>query len=264
MDIAAQVLPLNALPPGNLPDERRATAFPSAEGQSLSDLIGPGFFMVLLLRNGYVPQDLNAFRTQVRRWLSEVQAAASRLQISADDTALAQFAYVALLDEAVLESGPELRGAWECQPLQVEIFGEHMAGERFFSHLERLRAEGAQRLELLKVYYFCLLMGFKGRYVLEGAEKLEFLTARVGDEIAYRQGEPAQFAPFWARPDQVAHKLRTEIPLWAFAAVFAALAGGAFMGLHTHLAHATQRDMAAYRHIVTLPPPAAWVSITLP
>jgi type VI secretion system protein ImpK len=32
---------------------------------------------------------------------------------------------------------------------------------------------------------------------LEGAEKLNYLTARLGDEIAHLKGKSAGFAPHW-------------------------------------------------------------------
>ncbi len=34
----------------------------------------------------------------------------------------------------------------------------------------------------------CLLLGFEGRYTLDGHEKLSYLTARLGDEIAHMRG----------------------------------------------------------------------------
>jgi type VI secretion system protein ImpK len=41
----------------------------------------------------------------------------------------------------------------------------------------------------------CLLLGFQGRYMLEGTEKLNYLTSRLGDEIAHLKGKRGGFAP---------------------------------------------------------------------
>src|SRR5690606_4729874 len=101
---------------------------------------------------------------------------AKRLGASADDTYLSKFAFCALVDEVVLASQSKVRDAWERRPLQIEFFGEQLAGERFFEHLDTLRQGGAARVQLLEVFHMCLLVGFQGKYILEGSEKLNYLT----------------------------------------------------------------------------------------
>ncbi len=139
-----------------------------------------------------------------------------------------------------------------------------MAGERFFDHLEKLRGEGARRVQVLEVFHMCLLLGFQGRYILEGIEKLGYLTARLGDEIVHLQGRRAPFAPHWAPPDSVVHKLRSEVPMWVMASVFAVIALGSFIGLRTHLHSQTEADLGRYADVVKLAPQPAYVTITLP
>lgn len=237
---------------------------PAGEARTLMDLLHPGFHMVFLLRSGYVPTHGQAFREQVRAQLDAVEQGARRLQLPAGDAADARFAFCALLDEVVLVSKLDIREEWACRPMQLELFGEHRAGERFFERLECLRREGADRLGLLEVFHMCLLLGFRGRYVLEGPEKLDYLTARLGDEIVHLQGRRAAFAPHWAAPDRPTHKLQREVPLWAMAGVFAALALVAFIGMRVQLDRATERELSAYSDIVQLAPLPAQVTITLP
>ena len=50
--------------------------------------------------------------------------------------------------------------------------------------------------------------------ILEGSEKLNYLTGRLGDEIAQLRGKRPSFAPHWAAPDRVAHALKRDVPLW--------------------------------------------------
>ena len=103
----------------------------------------------------------------------------------------------------------------------------------------------------------CLLLGFQGRYLLEGPEKLAYMTARLGEEIAHLRGRRPEFAPHWEAPDRVAHQLKSEVP-FALAALLA------FVGLHWALQHQTHADLAAYQGVVKLAPRAAHVTITLP
>jgi type VI secretion system protein ImpK len=50
--------------------------------------------------------------------------------------------------------------------------------------------------------------------ILEGSEKLNYLTGRLGGEVAQLRGKRASFAPHWAAPDRVAHALKRDVPLW--------------------------------------------------
>ena len=234
------------------------------EARSLLDLLYDGFYMVFLLRNRAAPSDPEEFRNRIKQFLSGFERGGRRLDANAEDIHLAKFAYCALIDEVVLMSKMRMREVWERRPLQLEFFGEQLAGERFFEQLETLRQGGAPRLQVLEVYHMCLLLGFQGRYVLEGTEKLNYLTARLGDEIAQLRGRRAVFAPHWAAPDRIAHALKREVPLWVIASVFLFLGAIAFSGLHWLLKRQTQTDLGAYSQLVKLPPQAANVTITLP
>lgn len=232
--------------------------------RSLVDLLYPGFYMIFLLRNGDAPMDEAVFRDRVRRLLANVQQGAQRLQLPAAQVADATFAFCALLDEIILGSKLKIRDAWERKPLQLDLFGEHLAGETFFDRLEALRIKGIEQVGVLEVFHLCLLLGFKGRYALEGTERLGYLTARLGDEIMHLQGRRASFAPHWAPPDRVAHRLRHEVPLWAVGSLFGVVALAAFLGLRARLDLGTDRDLAMRSDIVKLAPQPAYLTLTLP
>jgi type VI secretion system protein ImpK len=234
------------------------------EARNLLDLLYDGFYMVFLLRNRYAPTDADAFRERIRSFLTGFERGTKRVDASAEDVYLAKFAFCALIDEVVLTSRLKLRDVWERRPLQLEFFGEQLAGERFFDHLEKLRQGGASKLQVLEVFHMCLLLGFQGKYILEGSEKLNYLTARLGDEIAHLKGKRAPFAPHWAAPDRTAHTLRGEIPLWVIASVFALVALLAFLGLRSVLNRQTESDLQAYSGVVKLAPQPAHITITLP
>jgi type VI secretion system protein ImpK len=158
-----------------------------------------------------------------------------------------------------------LRDSWELRPLQIELFGEQLAGEKFFEQLEQLRAQGASRLQALEVFHMCLLLGFTGKYVLEGSEKLHYLTARLGDEIAHMRGRGrGGLAPHALAPDRVLNALKHELPLWVLASGFALLALLGYIGLSQLLTRQTETDLQAHSALVQLPAESAHVTITLP
>lgn len=103
-----------------------------------------------------------------------------------------------------------------------------------------------------------------GKYILEGPEKLAYLTARLGDEISAIKGKRAAFAPHWPLPDKVAHTLKRETPLWIFGAVFALMALLAFLGLSHTLRTKTNETLEGYSQVIKLGPRFSHLTISLP
>ena len=237
---------------------------PTYQVRSLLDLLYDGFFMLFLLKNGREPGDAQEFSQRIQQFLGDFECGAKKLNASADDVYASKFAFCAAVDESVLSSSFKIRTEWERRPLQLVLFGEQLAGEKFFHYLEECRAHGAARLQSLEVFHMCLLLGFQGKYLLEGPEKLAYLTARIGDEIAHMKGKRAPFAPHWALPDQVTHRLKREVPLWSIGAVFALVGLLAYLGLNTYLRDQTLRSLAPYSQVVKLGPQSATLTISLP
>lgn len=236
----------------------------STPARSLVDLFGDGFHLLMLLKQGRLPADAERFATSVQQLLDRIERGATKLGVGAEDVYAAKYAFCAAVDEGLLSQPSPLREDWERNPLQLRLFGEHLAGEHFFDRLDQLRAQGAPRLASLEVYHHCLLLGFEGKYRLEGPEKLGYLTARLGDEITYLKGRRAAFAPHWLPPDRIAHTLRRVVPVWAPVAVFGALALLAFLGFHGLLGRDTEQRLGQFRDVVGLPARTAHLTITLP
>lgn len=246
--------------------ERRQPATPPRPPgpHSLVDLMVEGFYALFLLKNGSGPHDQTAFINNMTQFLAEVDRGARPLDIDADDVQHAKYAYCAAVDEIILRSPYAVREAWETRPLQLRLFGDQLAGEHFFQRLEDLRARGSKHLQALEVFHLCLLMGFQGRYALDGEEKLNALCARLGEEIARMRGKNRGFAPHVARPDQIANRLRSDLSLWVLGCVFALCGLGAYTGFRASLGHQTETTLAAYKDLIKLPPKPASVTITLP
>lgn len=247
-----------ALPP------RAAEFYGARPAKSLLDLLYDGFLMLFLLKSGQEPTDAASFSARVQQFLSDFERNAKKLDISNEDIYATKYAFCAAVDEMVLASGFSIRDAWMLQPLQLTLFGDQLAGENFFARLEDLRAQGAARLQSLEVYYMCLLLGFQGKYLIEGQEKLGYLTARLGDEIALLRGKRTGFAPHWALPDKVAHALKRDVPLWTIGALFALVGLLAYLGLGHTLHGDMLAAMAPYENIVKLGPRAAHLTLSLP
>ena len=232
--------------------------------QTLVDIMYEGFYALFLLKNGSGPQDQEAFGNNMARFIGDVDKKAKGLGISAEDVQSAKYAFCAAVDEVVLRSAHGLRDSWETRPLQLRVFGDQQAGEHFFQRLEDLRTRGIAHLQALEVYHMCLLLGFQGRYAIDGDDKLGYMSSRLGDEIARMRGKTRGFAPHAERPDQIANTLRSDLSLWMLTAVFALAGLGAYLGFRASLSHGTTQALASYNDLVKLPPRAANVTITLP
>jgi type VI secretion system protein ImpK len=236
----------------------------STHVSSLLDMMYDGFYALFLLKSNNAPQDSETLLAKMQKFLTGVELSAKKLGISDEDVLAAKYAFCACVDEIVLRSQFSIRDAWERRPLQLVLFGDQLAGENFFNQLEVLRAKGAIHIHALEVFHMCLLMGFQGKYVIEGLEKLNYITARLGDEISHIKGKSAGFAPHWARPDAITNRLRNDAPLWVIGAIFSLMALAAYVAFNWALLRSTQNGINGYTEIVRLAPRAANLTITLP
>lgn len=64
--------------------------------------------------------------------------------------------------------------------------------------------------------------------------------------------------------DQIAHKLRSDLPLWVLCSVFGLVCVPGYIGLRTSLGRHTDERLHAYNDVVKMAPRVANLTITLP
>lgn len=195
---------------------------------TLKELLEDCIYLLFLLRNGNPPNTALEFTRRVEQALAEFERNARNFGKPAEAIDHAKYAICAAMDEIILSSSFPLREEWERAPLQLRLYGEHLAGERFFDRLEALRLDPVANLEALEVFHTCLLLGFQGKYLLEGREKLDCLVTRIGQEIVNARGGPAEFAPNWKLPHRFQEYVRHELPLWLLFALLALVVAAVF------------------------------------
>jgi type VI secretion system protein ImpK len=173
--------------------------------------------------------DANTFRHQIREALKLADNEARKRGYTGEDSQLAIFAVVALLDESILNLRNPVFADWPRQPLQEELYHHQIAGELFFKNLETLmkRDETQETADVLEIYHLCLLLGFAGRY-MNGRAELRSISQTVAEKIIrIRQMRP-ELSPFWMVPnDQVRN---TAADPWVKRLVWIA-AGCAFVAI---------------------------------
>ncbi len=171
------------------------------------------------------------YREKILAGFDELERMAFERQIGMVILKDAKYALAAFVDEAVLTSAWPGRTAWMSRPLQLEMFGDHVAGEGFFERLSVLRQGGEANADLLELYYVCLQLGFEGVYKIRGLEQLMALQVDLRSQVdGYRGVLDPRISPSGIPRVGLMGRVRREVPYWVIgvatlAAVFFAYAG---------------------------------------
>lgn len=136
------------------------------------------------------------------------------------------YALVALIDEKVLSLPDKWSTPWRSHLLQLDYFGEMIAGEVFFDKLQELKKSPCDNYDVLEIYYLCLCLGFKGMYQDKPEELEEIITAlpKIILEARPDREQPSLPPP----PRKKRHPIRL-FPAWFVVSVTAAIIIGAWV-----------------------------------
>ncbi|HVE57372.1 MAG TPA: type IVB secretion system protein IcmH/DotU [Pyrinomonadaceae bacterium] len=189
-----------------------------SERANPNDLIafaGPVFDLILRLKAGIVAPS-NDLRPKIAAMLTDFENRAERYRFSSKITQVAKFALAAFVDETVLSSNFNLKEEWEKNPLQLEYFGESLAGNKFFEKLAAMNKQIDVTADAVEIYYVCMLLGFKGRYGVYEKEKLLTIMQETANALV-KAGKirPVELSPHWLADDQPEPPKPRKMPTWA-------------------------------------------------
>jgi type VI secretion system protein ImpK len=168
--------------------------------QTLSDVCADIYSIGSYLRKNRDSGTLDALYDKMITLFNSMEGKARDLKIASGDIEDAKYALAAFIDEAV---------EWESR-LEQHFFRSNIAGEEFFDKLEQIR-ENRTRTEVLEVYYFCLILGFEGRYVRSPARLREIIADL--QQLLNITG-PEKLSPKGARQQETIKRRRSGIPAW--------------------------------------------------
>ena len=200
----------------------------SSRRSSQSDLLrfaGPVFDLILRLKAGIVKPS-NDLRPKVAKLLEEFEKRAERYRFNHKVVRVSKFALASFVDETVLTNNFPLKEEWERYPLQLEYFGEQLAGNKFFEKLQAMLKQMKVTADAVEVYYVCMLLGFKGRYAVYEQDKLISIMQKTANALV-KVGKivPTELSPNWLANDQPKPPEKRGMPTWA---KLSALGGLAF------------------------------------
>jgi type VI secretion system protein ImpK len=189
-----------------------------SEAANKNDLVtfaGPVFDLILRLKAGIVAPS-NELRPQVAALLLDFEKRAERYRFNHKIIQVSKFALASFVDETVLTNNFPLRDEWEKNPLQLEYFGEQLAGNKFFDKLQAMLKQIETTQDAVEIYYVCMLLGFKGRYgVYEQEKLLAIMQTTANALVKVGKIKPVELSPHWLADDQPAPPEKRGMPVWA-------------------------------------------------
>lgn len=189
-----------------------------SEAASKNDLItfaGPILDLILRVKSGIVaPSD--ELRRKVESMFDDFDRRAERYRFNHKIVNVSKFALAAFVDETVLTANFPLRHEWEKNPLQLKYFGEQLAGNKFFEKLESMLGQIEVTQDAVEIYYYCMLLGFKGRYAVYEQEKLLATMQKTANALVkVGKIKPVDLSPNWVANDQPKPPEKRGMPVWA-------------------------------------------------
>lgn len=200
-----------------------------SESSSKNDLItfaGPVLDLILRLRAGIVTPS-NDLRPKIAGMLEDFEKRAERYRFNHKIVQVSKFALASFVDETVLTNNFPLKNEWERNPLQLEYFGEQLAGNKFFDKLEAMLKQIEVTADAVEVYYFCMLLGFKGRYAIYEQDRLlQTMQQTANALVKVGKIKPVELSPHWLANDQPAPPEKKGMPMWAKIGAFSGIGLG--------------------------------------
>jgi type VI secretion system protein ImpK len=203
------------------------TSFPSDSSDKLQlpALASDSLLLILQLRAaGSNLGNPDTLRRRILGFLDLFERQAQKANHSIDSIQQVKFALAAFIDETIITSDWGNKDSWFENPLQLQLFNRFDAGDEFFDRLNELRRQPYDSIEILEVYYLCLVLGFKGKYGLSDREKLRVIIDETFHEIRRaRSMSPRALSPNGKPKEEFGAVIRKGIPVWIFGAGAAAI-----------------------------------------
>jgi type VI secretion system protein ImpK len=186
-------------------------------------LASPVFDLILRVKSGIVTPSAE-LRPRVASLLQGFEERANRYRFDSRLIQVAKFALAAFVDETVLTNNFPLKDEWEKNPLQLEYFGEQLAGNKFFDKLQAMLKQIGTTGDAVEIYYVCMLLGFKGRYAVYEHDKLMNIMQTTANELV-KSGkiQNLELSPHWLANDQPKPPEKRGMPTWAKITAFGGL-----------------------------------------
>lgn len=197
-----------------------------SERTTKNDLVafaGPVFDLILRLKAGILTPSMD-LRPKIAAMLADFEKRAERYRFNHKIVQVSKFALASFVDETVLTNNFNMKDEWEKNALQLEYFGEQLAGNKFFDKLEAMLKQIETTQDAVEIYYICMLLGFKGKYAIYEKEKLLATMQKTANALVkVGKIKPTELSPNWLVNDQPKPPEKRGMPTWAKISAFGGL-----------------------------------------
>ncbi|MBO1326503.1 type IVB secretion system protein IcmH/DotU [Acetobacter sp. TBRC 12305] len=200
-------------------------------GGPLLSAAGPLLQLLGRLRQLRTPPNQTELRERTVRALRAFEEKARLGDIPMEQLRPAHYALCASLDDVILATPWGSQGIWAQHSLVSTFHQEVRSGERFFDVLQQIRQNPGRFLPVLELMYFCLSLGYMGRYRLtpRGMSEIDRLREETYEII--RRQKPrgdAALSPHWQGVNAPFRGRGRGIPLWTVGVLAAGVLGLVF------------------------------------
>jgi type VI secretion system protein ImpK len=172
--------------------------------------------------------DIEQLRLDVLREINKFEVRIAPLQLTTSVIRISKYVLCATIDDLVLNTSWGSRSIWTKRSLVATVFGETWGGDRFFDILTQLKKEPNVNVDILELMYFCLSLGFEGRYRVteRGTSELAVLRDDLYRVLRSARGKvEREISPHWQGIGSARSRTHVLSPLLVLLAAVLLLAG---------------------------------------
>jgi len=203
--------------------------------------------LVTQLRNSASHSDVPGLRNAIINEIKTFDSKARQSGCPADQVQTARYALCTLLDEVVLNTPWGCDSIWSTQGMLITFHKESWGGEKVFQVLNNIIAQPGTYFNLLELFYYCLSLGFEGKYKIQeqGQNKLNDIRENLYQVIQRQKGEyERDLSSHWKGITDKRNALSRYIPLWVVGAVTAAFLTVVFIGFLYAINHSAGTEIS--------------------
>ncbi len=202
------------------------------------NLVGAATNLLLLIAhvsNTLDARDTTVLKHQVSEEINHFEVQCKRLGIDKQSRQDAKYILCTAVDEAVLNTPWGARSNWSLNTLLSSYFQDVQGGQVFFEKMRSLADDPARHHQVLLLMYYCLALGYQGRYRHENdsANKLLKIRQWLAEKIRQYSNANAHtdLSPHWIGIHGLGFSLKDFFPAWLIGTIAVSLLALIFAGL---------------------------------
>jgi type IV/VI secretion system ImpK/VasF family protein len=151
----------------------------SCTEKTIVDICFPLFKLVYNLNVDCQALDFQSLQSKVLQEFFNVEESLKSSGVSSSVCLDVKFVMSAFVDEMILKNGGDCAINWSQDSLQIKFFNENLGGEKFFERLIYLQRFSDKRFDILELYYWCLELGYQGKYANSQVSELKSIKENL-------------------------------------------------------------------------------------